>query len=52
MQKYKKTYSFISSNFAYNPPKKYKGSILDGRDNTYKIVPDRFKFFITAEQNP
>ena len=36
-------------NFAYNPPKKYDGSCLDGRDITYKIVPDAdFKFFITA----
>tara|TARA_A100001035_G_scaffold191890_1_gene153290 strand:- start:149 stop:805 length:657 start_codon:yes stop_codon:yes gene_type:complete len=36
-------------NFAYNPPKKYRGSCLDGRDITYKIVPDAdFKFFITA----
>jgi len=36
-------------NFAYNPPKKYKGSCLDGRDITYNIVPDAdFKFFITA----
>ena len=36
-------------NFAYNPPKKYKGSCLDGRDITYKIVPDAdLKFFITA----
>ena len=36
-------------NFAYNPPKKYQGSCLDGRDITYKIVPDAdFKFFITA----
>ena len=36
-------------NFAYNPPRKYKGSCLDGRDITYKIVPDaNFKFFITA----
>ena len=35
--------------FAYNPPKNYKGSCLDGRDITYKIVPDAdFKFFITA----
>ncbi|MDA9604667.1 (d)CMP kinase [Candidatus Pelagibacter sp.] len=34
---------------AYNPPKKYKGSCLDGRDITYKIIPDAdFKFFITA----
>ena len=36
-------------NFAYNPPKKYKGSCLDGRDITYKIVPDAdLKFYITA----
>ncbi len=35
--------------FAYNPPKKYKGSCLDGRDITYKIVPDAdFKFYVTA----
>ena len=34
---------------AYNPPLKYNGSCLDGRDITYKIVPDaEFKFFITA----
>ena len=35
--------------FAYNPPKKFKGSCLDGRDITYKIIPDAdFKFYITA----
>ena len=35
-------------NFAYNPPKKYNGSCLDGRDITYNIIPDaEFKFFIT-----
>ena len=34
---------------AYNPPRKYNGSCLDGRDITYKIIPDAdFKFFITA----
>jgi len=34
---------------AYHPPRKYNGSCLDGRDITYKIVPDAdFKFFITA----
>ena len=34
---------------AYNFPKKYNGSCLDGRDITYKIIPDAdFKFFITA----
>ena len=36
-------------NYAYNPPNKYKGSCLDGRDITYNIIPDAdFKFFITA----
>tara|TARA_B110000008_G_scaffold265697_1_gene291110 strand:- start:995 stop:1654 length:660 start_codon:yes stop_codon:yes gene_type:complete len=36
-------------NLAYNPPKKFKGSCLDGRDITYNILPDAdFKFFITA----
>ena len=35
--------------FAYNPPKKYQGSCLDGRDITYNIMPDAdFKFFINA----
>ena len=35
--------------FAYNPPKNYNGSCLDGRDITYNIVPDAdIKFFITA----
>tara|TARA_A100001037_G_scaffold76956_1_gene69017 strand:+ start:2530 stop:3231 length:702 start_codon:yes stop_codon:yes gene_type:complete len=35
--------------FAYNPPKKYNGSCLDGRDITYNIIPDAdFKFYITA----
>ena len=43
----------IAKNFqmecAYNPPKKYKGSIIDGRDITYNIMPEAdFKFFITA----
>ena len=34
---------------AYSPPKKYSGSCLDGRDITYKIIPNAdFKFFITA----
>ena len=34
---------------AYKPPKKYNGSCLDGRDITYKIIPDaNFKFFINA----
>ena len=37
---------------AYHPPKKFNGSCLDGRDITYKIIPDaNFKFFITANAN-
>ena len=36
-------------NYAYNPPKKFKGSCLDGRDITYNIIPDAdIKLFITA----
>ena len=44
----KMIYSF-QKNFAYYPPKKFNGSCLDGRDITYKIIPDAdFKFYITA----
>ena len=39
----------LQLNSAYNPPKKFKGSCLDGRDITYNIIPDAdFKFYITA----
>ena len=39
----------LQINFAYNPPKKYKGSCLDGRDITYNIMPDAdLKFYITV----
>ena len=35
--------------FAYNPPKIFSGSILDGRDITSMIMKDAmFKFYITA----
>ena len=35
--------------YAYNPPKKYSGSILDGRDIiTVQLKNAMFKFFITA----
>ena len=35
---------------AYHPPKKYNGSILDGRDINSKIIKDaEFKFYITAK---
>ena len=34
---------------AYNPPEKYLGSVLDGRDITSVIIKDAtFKFYITA----
>ena len=34
---------------AYEIPKGYKGSVLNGRDITYNIIPDAdFKFYITA----
>ena len=52
ISKVKSTRKLVHSfqlNFAYNPPKKFKGSCLDGRDITYNIVPDaEFKFFINA----
>ena len=52
ISKVKNTRKLVHSfqlDFAYNPPKKYNGSCLDGRDITYNIVPDAdFKFFITA----
>ena len=52
ISKVKSTRKLVHSfqlNFAYNPPKKFKGSCLDGRDITYNIIPDaEFKFFITA----
>jgi CMP/dCMP kinase len=52
ISKVKQTRKLVHSfqlNFAYNPPKKYNGSCLDGRDITYNIVPDAdLKFFITA----
>ena len=48
-KKLRKLVHSFQINFAYNPPKRYKGSCLDGRDITYKIIPDAdFKFFITA----
>ena len=50
IKKIRKMVHSFQLNFAYNPPMKYKGSCLDGRDITYKIVPDAdFKFFITAD---
>ena len=37
---------------AYNPPKKYRGSVLDGRDIiTVQVKDAMFKFYITASLN-
>ena len=48
-KKIRKLIDNIQKNYAYKPPKRYKGSCLDGRDITYKIIPDAdFKFFLTA----
>jgi len=39
----------FQKSIAYNPPKKFNGSILDGRDINSKIIKDAdFKFYITA----
>ena len=41
-------YSF-QKNIAYKIPRNFKCSILNGRDITYKIIPDAtFKFYVTA----
>ena len=48
-KKIRKLVHKYQTNCAYHPPYKYNGSCLDGRDITYKIIPDAdFKFFITA----
>tara|TARA_B100001057_G_scaffold498454_1_gene605499 strand:- start:5382 stop:6041 length:660 start_codon:yes stop_codon:yes gene_type:complete len=47
--KIRKLVHSFQTDCAYNPPKQFYGSCLDGRDITYKIIPDAdFKFFITA----
>tara|TARA_B100001173_G_C15957061_1_gene533937 strand:+ start:80 stop:745 length:666 start_codon:yes stop_codon:yes gene_type:complete len=39
----------FQKDLAYHPPKKFNGSILDGRDINSKIIKDAdFKFYITA----
>ncbi len=48
-KKIRKLVHSFQINFAYNPPKNFNGSCLDGRDITYNIIPDAdFKFYITA----
>tara|TARA_B100001996_G_scaffold247575_1_gene191808 strand:+ start:274 stop:936 length:663 start_codon:yes stop_codon:yes gene_type:complete len=42
----------FQKNLAYHPPKKFNGSILDGRDINSKIIKDAdFKFYVTANVN-
>ena len=44
-----KTHQVFQKKCAYNPPRKYNGSCLDGRDICSVIIPDAdLKFFITA----
>ena len=39
----------FQKNIAYKIPKGFNGSVLNGRDITYKIIPDAdFKFYVTA----
>ncbi len=48
-KKIRKIVHNFQTKYAYNPPKKFRGSILDGRDITSVIVKDAtLKFFITA----
>ena len=48
-KKIRKLVQSFQVNCAYNPPKKYAGSCLDGRDICSVIVPDAdIKLFITA----
>ena len=48
-KKIRKIVNTFQLNCAYNPPKKFNGSCLDGRDICSKIVPDaEVKLFITA----
>ena len=51
-RKIRKLVDKLQKEIAYNPPKGFNGSCLDGRDITYKIIPDAdFKFFLTANIN-
>ena len=48
-EKIRKIVKNFQKNCAYNPPRKYSGSVLDGRDITSVIMKDAmFKFYITA----
>ena len=48
-RKIRKIVKQLQLNYAYNPPNKFFGSVLDGRDITSVIMKDAmFKFYITA----
>ena len=48
--KIRKLATKFQKHMAYNPPLKYAGSVLDGRDICSVVVPDAdIKFYITAE---
>ena len=49
-KKIRKIVNSFQIKYAYKPPKKFNGSVLDGRDITSVIMKDAmFKFFITAD---
>jgi len=49
-RKIRKIIKNFQLNCGYNPPKKYAGSVLDGRDITSVLMQDAmFKFYITAD---
>ncbi len=49
-KKIRKIIKNFQLNCGYNPPKKYEGSVLDGRDITSVLMKDAmFKFYITAD---
>ena len=49
--KIRKLVDKIQKKYVKEPPKKYNGSCLDGRDITYKIMPNAdFKFFVLHER--
>ncbi len=49
-KKIRKIIKNFQLNCGYNPPKRYAGSVLDGRDITSVLMKDAmFKFYITAD---
>ena len=49
-KKIRKIVNNFQIKYAYKPPKKFNGSVLDGRDITSVIMKNAmFKFFITAD---